>query len=151
MADKDAAMFEDAENWSSKTVGIKEIALEQYRRCMSEGSKTFNGPEGPKQREIWINSVERMEDILYAKILDKKNFKDINLNVVENEKKIRELKNEYAETYRRLKENNQPINEALLKDNFERDLIKLYREKLVIMSILLDKLNYFCEGGIEDF
>ena len=142
--------FEDAENWSSQTVGIKEIALEQYRRCMSEGSKTFNGPDGMKQREIYINAVKSMETILYPKILDTKNFNDININIVENEKKITQTKKEYTDTYRRLKETQQPINEALLKDNFERDLVELYREKLVILSILLDKLNYFCEIGIQD-
>jgi hypothetical protein len=143
--------FDDAENWSKQTIGIKEIALEQYRRCMSEGSKTFNGHDGPKQREIYINAVKSMEVILYPKILDTKNFGEINLNVVENERKIIELKNKYSETYKRMKDNNQQINEGLLNNNFEQELVDLYREKLVILSILLDKLNYFCEGSIEDY
>ena len=147
----DNVMFEDAENWQKQTVGIKEIALEQYRRCMSEGSKSFNGADGARQREIFINAVKSMEVILYPKILDKKNYKEINLNVVENERKISELKSKYSQTYQRLKDNQQPINEPLLKDNFERDSVELYREKLVILSILLEKLNYFCEGAIEDY
>lgn len=151
MAEKGDILFEDAENWSKQTVGIKEIALEQFRRCMNEGSKNFNGPDGTKQREMFINAVKSMEVILYPKILDKKNYKDINLNIVENERKISNLKKQYVDTYQRLKDNQQPINEALLKDNYERDLLELYREKLVIISILLERINYFCEGAIEDY
>ena len=150
MAHDDNVVFEDSENWSSKTIGIKEIALEQFRRCMTEGSKNFNSLDGKSQKEIFINSVKGMEIILYPKLLDKKNFPEVNTNIVENEKSIEDLKERYKQTYERLQEKAQPINENLLKENYETELLELYRKKLIILSILLDKLNYFCEGGIDD-
>lgn len=140
------SVFEDGENWSSHTIGIKEIALEQFRRCMSEGSKTFSLPN---QREIYINCVKQLEVILYPKLNDK-NFKQHKENIVENEKKLADLKKEYADTLKRLKEKSKDINENLLNQNYETDLIEIYREKLILLSNLLDDVNYFNEISITD-
>lgn len=141
--------FADAENWQSQKNSIKDIALKQYERCMAEGSKNFSGPNGQMQREIYINSIKQMETLLYPKILNKA-FAHHKKNIVENESKVSTLKKEFSETYQRLKNKNQPINEPLLKDNYEHALVEIYREKLVILSMILEGLNYFDEIGVED-
>lgn len=145
---RDDTIIDDSENWSSQAVGIKDVSIRQFERCMLEGSKPFFGPDGQMQREKYINSIKSMEVILYPKILDTKNFKEININMKSNDEKIKSIKQKYAETYKRLKENNMNINESRLKDDLEQELIDAYREKLIILSILLEQVNYFSEVGI---
>ena len=102
----DPVIIED-EGMSSASIGlsIKQIALEQFRRCgieltkpMSQGGyeqKFINGNpivvQVPNQREVFKNSVLTLETTLYPSIMSKEEFKDkikSNDKEIENENKL---------------------------------------------------------------
>ena len=68
-------IIEDDDFFSGgKSVGIKELAIEQYRRCLIEGSKEMDGGGyrkrihngevievlAPNQREVFCNSIDML-------------------------------------------------------------------------------------------
>lgn len=136
----------DSENYHSKEISIKQISLEQYRRCAILGS--MNIINDRKAREEYINAVKIMEIVMMPDIL---NHDDIQQKIVSNQEKIDNLSKEYNEHLGRLKKesNGQEINKPLLQDHYERLLIDLYHEKLVMLGLMLKKLNYYEEISIE--
>lgn len=146
--EQDGFIIQDGENYQSKEIGIKQIALEQYRRCAIEGSK--NIINDPIQREIYVNSVKSMEIILFPDIL---NHDDIKTKIAINEDRITSLEEEYAHKLRELREqvtDDKRINLNKLTHHYEKILIELIQEKLVILGLLLKKINYYGESTISE-
>lgn len=143
---KKPPFFVEEENYRSKEVSIKIISLEQYRRCAIEGSKNIINDH--IQREIYFNSVRSMEIILFPEILKRA---DIKQQIKENEDKLEALEKEYKQHYDDLKQqakNGRIVNKELLRDTYERKLITIYQEKLIIIGLLLKELNYYDELGV---
>lgn len=140
-------IIQDGENYSSKEIGIKQISLEQYRRCAIEGSK--NIINDPVQREIYVNAVKSMEIIVFPDILL---HPDIQERISNNEKKISALESEYKQHLQKIRSENKDGNKystEKLQNHYETRLIQLMQEKLVIIGLLLKKLNYYGEWSID--
>jgi hypothetical protein len=141
-------IYKDGENYRTKTLGIKEISLEQYRRCAIEGSgNIFNDPA---QRERYINAVKSLQIILSPEILNNEEMKE---RITGNEAKITVLENKYKTHLTRLKDkaaHETDINRELLQFHYEKKLLELIQEKLIILSVMLKKLNYYGESDITD-
>ena len=171
---------EDGEDFrGAEALGIKTIALEQYRRCCVEGSKEMrNGGivnklirgvivpvEVPDQREIFVNCVKLLEIILAPELFQKK--ADERLKKIHAlDKKIDELKksskNAYAELIvvhdrrKRCKpESYDPKSFSddtrQINDETDSKMVNLFQEKLIILSQQLSELNYFDEGSAGSF
>lgn len=160
-----AVQVEDGENFSGGTdaLGIKQIALEQYRRCCIEGSKEMTKAgsrikiirgvpvkvEIPDQREIFVNSVKSMEIVLSPEIDRWDDLKDklSEINVI-----INDLHNGTNEKYNKFKkkynENNNLDWEKSTEDIFLSygvEIVNLFRRKLIIFSQVLKRLHYYDE------
>ena len=149
---------EDGEDFrAGSALGIREIALEQYRRCCIECSKEMvNGGtttkivrgvpqlvDIPNQREIFINSVSTMEIILgpeiikNAEIVKKLRFRTDRIN---KEKSIMHAKEQaLIVKYNQSLKNRQSdsivdIDGATtnIKDTYEMFIVKINKEKLTI-------------------
>ncbi len=156
---------EDSFASTSDSIGIRTIALEQYRRCCIEGSKemskggiktrVINGVVSkidiPDQREIFVNCVKQLGLLLTPHLAKKDDIKE-KIDKVEEE--INEVYDKYKEQYSKMKEKYQNegkidwdrTEESLQKDYY-KELIVLYEEKLKMLSQLLNELNYFSESG----
>lgn len=182
MDDKSNSDFhvEDGEDFKgSDALGIKEICLEQFRRCCVEGSKEMlrGGTEirtvrgmhvevtVPNQREIFINSVKMLEIIMKPDIL--KNEKIMN-KIKEINRKIKEHNKKFQDEYKSMKENYKSrLKKAAdhtkwqntkklwddfienIKDRSELDGINLSRRKMTELSKLLYNLNYYNEESFS--
>jgi len=169
---EDDIVVEDGENYHSSNsngLGIKEITLNQFNKCVIEGSKEMvnggvqkklvNGVmheiQVPNQREIFTNSVIMMEIIIVSK-MQKKERKELSVQNVEIDQQIATLQKEYNEEKNRLKSLDKSLQAKKQgvspgefirnKDWYEMDKVDLYRCKLALISKLLDAENYFEEG-----
>jgi len=97
--------IEDAENYKSTPLGIKEIALKQFDRCCMEGSHSVmrNPKEGGNQQEIFSNAVDMFESIL-TKELKKPKLKEVKDKLTKLNEELLKLENEYSENKNQLKE-----------------------------------------------
>lgn len=177
MADKDFSdeiIVEDGEDYKgAEALGIKIIALEQYRRCCVEGSKEMckggierrfiKGVETevviPNQREIFINSV-KMLSILLSPELNSKIQTDILDELKEIDEEITKLNEdtlfqlvEEKKQYQRYKYNKPKEYLSVIKsikielsEQKEKDLVICFQNKLIKLSQSLKELNYFDEG-----
>jgi len=150
--------------------GIKSIFLNQYGRCCLEGSKEMikggnvtkiiNGKpvtiQVPNQREIFINTVKIMEIILKPKF-DKETEAKMGLldNDIKNKNNEAEKDYEAKQQAYELKKRNPKVQlpawaniENQIYDELQLKLVKVYQKKLLVLSTLLNKLNYFEEGSI---
>ena len=177
MADKDFSnevKVEDGEDYKGEVLGIKGIALEQYRRCCVEGSKEMKRGgisnriisgqlievEIPDQREIFMNSVKLLEIVLAPELLKKdqdefiKRIDDVDKKIKELQKNSEETINECMGNYEKgnktkpTKYNTNSMDQAIktIKDDTDSKLVFLFQSKLIILSMKLKDLNYFDEG-----
>jgi hypothetical protein len=152
----DSIVVEDSENYSSNSLGIKEIALEAYRKCFVEGSKEMtkggvstkiiNGKiiriDIPNQREIFINCVRGFGVLLTPFLLNKDKYLN-EANAIQNS--ISDLKKEGHEKYQEARANNKSVEE--LKEIYELALVDLNWELMSVYSRLLDDISYLGEGS----
>lgn len=146
--ESEGLIIHDGENYAAKEIGIKQIALEQYRRCAVEGSKNiFNDAS---QREIYINAVKSLEILLFPDILDD-HHQEIKVRIALNEESITKLENSYIKRVQELKQTkkDKAINYGKLTFDYERRLVELMQEKLIILGLLLKKVNYYGEWSID--
>ena len=140
-------VFDDGENFKSNEIGIKEIALEQFRRCAKEGSKNiFNDPA---QREVFVNSVKIMELIIIPDALEHDDIKD---RISKNEEKISKLERDYLDDVKRISASitdGKKLNKDKLRYEYEKKLIELMQEKLIIIGLLLKRKNYYGEFSLD--
>jgi len=163
MGDNDISI-EDGEGFKlGADFGIQQIGLEQFRRCIAEGSKEMQrggiqtkiikgNPvdiEVGNQREIFINSVKMMAIVLEPEFDDEpKILKEIQKIDVE----ISNIEYEFSKSFKILKMDWQKKkfdwNKAVsdLQDQYERSVLTLYHQKLIILSKLLKNINYYGEG-----
>jgi len=168
--DTEEIVFEDSENYSGagNAIGIREIALEQFRKCFVEGSKALNNTgvamvdkRGTKkevdikaQREIFCNCVEMLQIILMPEIKSNEDF--IKDRIAAFETKLKEYRMVYntdsKDTEEKLKKNkvdigtwNKYIDFVELKHG--RAKVEIYKELLTALSFLLNEINYFGEAS----
>lgn len=168
---------EDGEDYrGAEALGIKIIVLEQYRRCCIEGSKEMRRAgisnkiikgivvevEIPDQREIFINSVKMLEIILAPELLQKegnkylKQLEEIDKRIKKLEESYEEIRKEFGDAFSE-KNKRQPeifnreksySQETRMKDDMFSKLVILFQDKLILLSIKLNDLNYFDEESI---
>ena len=146
---------EDSENYGAgEAAGIKGIALEQYRRCIIEGSKemsrggtttkVINGKvikmEIPNQIDIFVNCVVSLGVILSPEFLEHEEYTEEKDKIEEEESKLKE-KGIYAVR------NSAKNKSDAVKSYYELLLVNLYRKKLKLYSKLLKEINYYDEGS----
>lgn len=153
---------------------IGDIALEQYRRCIIEGSKEMvrgglqkklvNGKiiefEIANQRQIFINCVQSFKNLIKPFLEDKNSdefdrlqnkLKKIVKHYFDEEKKIRE-----DTSYNDPKTKTKVIDRKLydyklseINNDHELDTVEVYREILELFSLVLNELDYFSETGVS--
>jgi len=160
---------EDGEDFrSTGELGIKQIALDQYRRCCLEGSREMlRGGETTKiikgvpvnvqvdnQREIFMNSVLMLEIVLAPNLSEKEKISeqmgDVDEDISKIKDKYQESFDDFNERYKKGKNLSWNKNITLIQDNMEMELIEPFRKKLMVLSILLKSINYFDEGSVGD-
>jgi len=166
-------VVEDGEDYRSNTaIGLKEIAIEQYRRACLEGSKEMtragerrvirNGMatiiDIPDQRQVFMNSVQILKGTLMEKILQDKETLE-KLNIIDEE--IKNINLVYKIRYKKIVEYDTRVqsnssSKRLSPSNYdnlieERDLkiVETHRKLLTTLSLLLCKLNYLGESSAE--
>ena len=151
----DSIVVEDSENYSANSLGIKEIALEAYRKCFIEGSKEMtkggistkiiNGKlikmDMPNQREIFINCVKMFGILLTPFLLTKTKYED-EANIIQNN--ISDLKMEGHKKYQESKAKN---TYEEIREVYEMALVDLNGDLLKVYSRLLDDISYLGEGS----
>ena len=151
----DSIVVEDSENYSANSLGIKEIALEAYRKCFIEGSKEMtkggistkiiNGKlikmDMPNQREIFINCVKMLGILLTPFLLTKTKYLD-EANIIQNN--ISDLKMEGHKKYQESKAKN---TYEEIREVYEMALVDLNGDLLKVYSRLLDDISYLGEGS----
>ncbi len=151
---------EDSENYKAGEVpSITLISMEQYRRCMIEGSKEMSRGgqvnkihkgqlipvDVPDQREIFINCVKMLEILLMPEILKKENIKtllkknDNDINNLKNDAKVVKKKYDRLPTIK--------LNMEKLDAEFAPGMVNHFRIRLGVLGMLLSQLNYFQESG----
>lgn len=167
--------FEDTENFkfgsTQKGTSRREIILNQYNKCVLEGSKemTFGGVvrkfingqvmefSVPNQREIYINSVDHLKILLSPELRDEDYKLEIQEDMVKFYEKQRAINEEYAQRigvlneryYKDLKRDSSvtaDYNDKLIRaKNFkEGQLVELYREELLdILTKIMSLINFF--------
>jgi len=157
MADFNEVKIEDGENAISRELGIKEIALEQYRRCCVEGSKEMTrGGKSTKvvngkyceldiqdQREVFFNCVTMLCVILSPQ-MEKRDVKE---NVVAMNEAVKETRTKYLEQIKDSKQKENYKYLEMMKDLMYSELMFNYRDLMEQLSFLLKELKYFDEGG----
>ena len=152
----DSIVVEDSENYSANALGIKDIALEAYRKCFIEGSKemtkggvstkVINGKlirlDVPNQREIFINCIKMFGVLLTPFLLTKDKYLN-EANAIQNS--ISDLKKEGHEKYQEARVNHKNVEE--LKEIYELALVNLNCDLLKVYSKLLDDISYLGEGS----
>lgn len=162
---------EDGEDYrGGEPLGIKGIALEQYRRCCIEGSKEMRkgGIERrfikgidtevmiPNQREIFVNSVKMLSAVLYPELINKDQEKlveeldTIDGDIDKRNKDYNDLLDKGKEEYKKFK-HTQPFRydkriEMIKEDIREKkeiDLVGFFQNKLLTLSKSLKQLNYY--------
>ena len=175
MPEQSDVQVEDGDNFRvGEALGIKGIALEQYRRCCVEGSKEMKkggtttkfigGIETqidiPNQREIFINSVKMLSAILSPEVNmpDQEEIMEELIKIDEQikyeEEHCKKVLDEEKEKYIGYKINKPDAYKKVIgiaKDSLdtmrERNLVVFYQNKLIILSKSLKALNYFDESG----
>ena len=171
--ESDQIEYEDMESGvSSKTTSIKEIILRQYQRCLTEGSKEMslggvkkrivNGQvyeiAVPNQIEVFINSVEMLKILLGAHIAKEKDKEIVN-KMNNHDKKSNEIRQSYDKAIDNIMVEYKPYNEKWVQKNreehnrkltnversYENLRVSIYREILITIGFLLNRLNYFDE------
>ena len=151
----DSIVVEDSENYSANALGIKEIALEAYRKCLIEGSKEMtkggistkiiNGKiiktDIPNQREIFINCVKMLGILLTPFLLTKTKYED-EANIIQNN--ISDLKTEGHKKYQESKAKN---TYEEIREVYEMALVDLNGDLLKVYVKLLDDISYLGEGS----
>lgn len=168
---------EDSENYLSQKVGIKDIAMRAYEQCLLEGRKEMipggtttrimkGQPieiEIPNQREIFKNTVRSFEVVLNSNFNKfdeiKKKIKESNEDIknaredynnqiwlINNPQKSKEFR-AYSEESVKLQTNKQYRATIIFGTKYEMYVVELYRERLLILSDLIGRLNYFEESG----
>ena len=129
----------------SGDVGIRQVFLEQFRRVNTKGSEETISIVN---RMAFISSVKMFEINLLPYILQEKDIKE-NLN--NNTKKIAEIeddititKQKYISNTIRMKDNTQYNNYI---DYATERLVKLYRERMGILSLMYNRMDYLESGG----
>lgn len=129
----------------------RNIVLEQFRRCLVEGSKAVISGEN-KQQEIFINAVMMLEIALLPKMMRFPKIKSKN-DIVDTQ--IDELEKGFTtKTNTTLKkcQTNQKLNIqnelSKVEQLFERKLVKTYRIKLGALAFMLDEINFYAEKSI---
>ena len=149
--------IEDGENATSRELGIKEIALEQYRRCCVEGSKemtrggkssrTINGKycelDIPDQREVFFNSVTMLGVILSPQM----EKRPVKTKVVEKNEAIKATRTKYLSEIKESKQKENYKYLEMMKDLMYSELMFNYKDLMEQLSFLLKDLKYFDEGG----
>jgi len=154
--------FGDTENFKSgydQGLSFKQICLEQFRKCIIEGSKEMvRGREKrdnlhntliaiPDQREIFTNSCEALRVLLAPKIMQYnkefgkmfKEFDDEKVNLIKK----------YNDVVAEVKKKNKQVSDSFM-EKISQDLVIMYRDKLLVaISCLLNHMNYFDEGGFS--
>lgn len=173
---EDSIIIEDAENYkAAETLGIREIALRQFERCILEGSKELkkggiqkkllDGKEVlieiPNQREIYINSVQQLEIILLPELVKKEKIKkdveELNRQISETRLKQHEKMQQLQEENKKAKEKSDERRKFFVEDEtfvywnnfYEKEELDLYKEKLILLSLLLNDLNYLAEASFK--
>ena len=168
-------IIEDDDFFSGgKSVGIKELAIEQYRRCLIEGSKEMvRGGYGqkvvngkivdqyiPNQREIFINCVQMLETLLMSNLIKedgrskKIKFPEIVEQMEIADRKINKTKAAFFDVLDKINIKAKELNVdsrrniEQLENKQEMELVNNYKQKLVVLGMLIDKENYFGENSI---
>jgi len=159
-------------------ITVKEIVLEQYRKCCQEMSKEMT--EGgvirrlvgediiefvaPNQIEIFINSVDGLKIILISHINKHKDIREKYIDKFEND--LIELRKQHNLSIKEAKDlfftkstefkkyHTLDYNDFLKEQERRTNLakIRLYKELLTGLSVLIgDKLNYFEEMSLIDY
>jgi len=153
------------------SLGIREIALEQYRRCMVESSKEMvrggwtkrifgdqvQEIEIPNQRLVFINCVKAMETILIPFLTDEEISELQQLQAIEDtyyndyytelDKCKRGLTTKTYDGGFQFSNNQYEKYGILIEDAFEKRRVRLYRKMLIFYGKVIRRLNYFGEGG----
>lgn len=139
----DDIIIEDMDSYGggNKQVGIKEISLEQFKLCCREGSKMMSSDNN--QKEIFANSVEMLSCILIPHLLKKENEKFRN-KIKEIDEQLEEIR---TEIINQSKGANEVKRMSIIKF-YDDSRLYLIKEKLSVLSEMLEELNYFEERGI---
>ena len=180
MRDNEEKMsFEDSDSSRpAVALGIKEIALEQYKKCVIEGSKEMttagvikrmiNGEvfeiAVPDQREIFKNSVDMMKITLLDKFkANKKSFWKYIEEFEENKKKLRNLTIKQEDIINLEAKKRADKETGEIPDNVKRARLfhlnelaarhessemNIYKELLTRIALLMAFLNWFQETGV---
>lgn len=160
MVDFDEIEVEDGENYKGGDVpSITLIAMEQYRRCMIEGSKEMSrggqvnkfhkgqmiAVDIPDQREVFINCVKMLEILLIPEIIKKDKIQQL---LKENNVEIVKLKNN-ANVVKKKYERRPSIklNMEKLDEEYAPEMVNNFRIRLGVLGMLLSDLNYFQESS----
>lgn len=175
MAQEDSSeiKFVDSDSFGGSKDGIsfREIVMTQYNKCIREGSKEMN--EGgvvkrfidgnvvevmaPNQREIFINTVEQLRNLLAPHIEGRwencserfipvnNKIKSMNKEYMDKKRSLQKAYSEYGYRYKgsKLQEHNYKLKD--LNTQYELRKVELYKELLVAISHLLNFVNYFEE------
>lgn len=167
MRDHEEVTIEDGSDvlGINSDTGIREIALEQFRRCIIEGSKEMNRGgrikkvvkgeaieiDVPNQREVYVNAVDVLHRTLLADLSEQK---DLLKEMQEVDKKIQEIETSAIKKYKEFikqdrinPKSNRDVVIDDMNDNFEIKKLALAHKKFSVLSLLLKKLNYYSESG----
>jgi len=163
--------FDDVEGYGAVVSGIKGIIMAQYQRCCFEGSKEMiiggvrktmiNGQliemPAPNQIEIFINSVEMLRVLLEAYIYKEKKFMEKRMNNFD--KQLEAIQDQQGTELKKLFGMAHPKSEKWLgkygkgynervfniNKSHQDKKVAAYKNLLVSLSFLMNKLNYFDE------
>lgn len=140
-------------------INEKGLKLELFRNCILEGCKQMSTTINEKgnminQKEAYINTVRSATDLFLPDLL--KNDK-LSKNMVSIENKEKDIKNKFRKDIENLKsESKKPQNinspqffqnnYLMLKDELDKELIDLYREKVIVLSFLLDERSFYADN-----
>ncbi len=170
--------LEDSEDYKqSQAETYKDIVLQQFRRCTTEGSKEMtsgglisryiNGQivqlSLPNQKEIFYNSVTMLKTMLNSQIENHENIKDkikdINEKYSNLKKKYPDMFNDELKELRGIITRTRDYNKAEQyrvqhndiitnsKNGIEKLEFEQSQELLIALEQLLSELNYLEEGG----
>lgn len=142
----------DAENYKKQKDSFKQTILEHHKYCITAASQLIQVERDDLLK--WINSVDAFAMALSSHILEHPEIKE---KFEINETQVNQVLQEYESHYHHLKNlqtENQKVNQAKLMKTYQDKLLKLIREKFVILTMLLHKKNYFEEisyiDGLDD-
>jgi len=160
-------VFDEGEgvmNRSPYELTKKQIWYKCFQRCFDEGSKQMSNTYDQQgmtisQPEIFMNSVTMFQIMAVGTLMNKR-YLDLFAKLSNLDTAALEKENESKEQSRRMitEANQNPDkridvnkNMILIDEKTKKEMVLIFREKLAVLSVLMEKEQYLdAQGGIKD-